>query len=86
MRVFLQQPPSPGVPPRFCQLTLQADLFGAFTLLRETGEIGGRSQIRRSVHVDREQAVAAFEQARDRELRRGFRITFAEGAQPPHAA
>lgn len=86
MRMFLQQPPAPGVPPRFCQLTLQADLFGGYTLLRETGEIGGKSQMRRSVHTDRDSAVAAFEQARDREIKRGLRVTFAEGAQPPQAA
>lgn len=86
MRMFLQQPPAPGVPPRFCQLTLQADLFGGFTLLRETGEIGGKSQVRRSVHTDRDSAVAAFEDARDREIRRGMRITFAEGVQPSQAA
>lgn len=86
MRMFLQQPPAPGVPPRFCQLTLQADLFGGYTLLRETGEISGKSQVRRTVHTDRESAVTAFEQARDRELKRGLRITFAEGAQPPQAA
>lgn len=51
--------------------------------MRESGEIGGRSQVRRSVHPDRDSAVAAFEAARDRELRRGLRITFAEGAQRP---
>jgi hypothetical protein len=86
MRVFLQQPPAPGVPPRFCQLTLQGDLLGGYVLLREVGEIGGRSQLRRSVHLDRDSAIAAFEQARDREIRRGLRITFAEGSQPPQAA
>lgn len=84
--MFLQQPPAPGVPPRFCQLILQADLLGGYTLLRETGEVGGKSQVRRSVHVDREDAVAAFETARDREIKRGMRITFAEGVQPPRAA
>lgn len=86
MRMFLQQPPAPGVPPRFCRLTLQPDLLGGFTLLRETGEIGGRSQVRRSVHTDRDSAIAAFEAARDREIKRGMRITFTEGAQPPQAA
>lgn len=86
MRMFLQQPPAPGVPPRFCRLTLQPDLFGGYTLLYETGEIGGRSQVRRSVHTDHELAVAAFEAARDKELRRGLRVTFTEGAQPHQAA
>jgi hypothetical protein len=86
MRMFLQQPPATGAPSKFCQLTLQADLLGGFTLLRESGEIGGRSQVRRSVHTDRDSAIAAFEAARDRELQRGLRITFAEGAQPPQAA
>ena len=83
MRVLLQQPPAPGVPTRFCRLTLEADLFGAYNLLRETGEIGGRSQVRRSVHIDREQALAAFEQARDREIKRGFRISDADPALSP---
>lgn len=86
MRLFMQQPPAPGVPPRFCQLTLQPDLLGGYTLLREAGELGGRSQLRRTVHADRDSALAAFESARDRELKRGLRITFAEGAQPPQAA
>lgn len=84
--MFMQQPPTAGAPPRFCRLTLQADLFGGYTLLCETGETGGRSQMRRSVHADRASAIAAFEAARDRELKRGLRITFAEGAQPPQAA
>jgi predicted DNA-binding WGR domain protein len=86
MRVFLQQPPAPGVPARFCQLTLQSDLLGGYILLRETGEVGGRSQLRRTVFLDRDAAIAAFEEARDRELRRGLRVTFAEGTQPPKAA
>ena len=47
MRLFLQQRPSAGESPRYVQLTLQPDLFGGWELLRESGQIGGRSQLRR---------------------------------------
>ena len=86
MRILLQQPPAAGAPSAVCRLTLQPDLLGGYLLLCETGELGGRSRIRRSVHLDRESAVAAFEKARDREISRGMRITWTEGERPPPAA
>ena len=44
MRLFLQQRPDGHESPRFVQLTLQPDLLGGWTLLRESGQVGGRSQ------------------------------------------
>ncbi len=84
--MLLQQPPAAGAPSTFCRLTLQPDLLGGYLLLCETGELGGRSRIRRSVHLDLDSAIAAFETARDREIRRGMRITWAEGERPPRPA
>ena len=43
MRLLMQQRPDGREAPRFVQLPLQPDLLGGWTLLRETGQIGGRS-------------------------------------------
>jgi predicted DNA-binding WGR domain protein len=81
MRIFLQQKPAAGEAPRFFQLSLQQDLLGGWTLTREAGQIGGKSQLKREVFLEQDQAVTAFEKARDAQLKRGFQVTFAEGAR-----
>lgn len=83
MRLLLQQRPDGTDPPRFVQLMLQPDLLGGWTLIRESGQIGGRSTVRRQQYLDQAEAVAALEQARDQQLRRGFQLTFAQGADTP---
>lgn len=83
MRVFLQQRPAGDEPPRFVQLMLQPDLLGGWTLVRESGLVGGRSQLRREQYLDQAGAVAAFEQARDQQLKKGFQLTYSEGATAP---
>ena len=79
MRLLLQQRPDGREAPRFVQLTLQPDLFGGWVLLRETGHIGGRSQLRRELFLDEQQAATAFEKARDSQIKRGFQVTFISG-------
>lgn len=79
MRMLLQHPPAGAEAPRFVQLTLEQDLFGGWLLLRESGQTGQRSAVKREQFLQRAQAIAAFEQARDANLKRGFRITFAQG-------
>ncbi len=74
MRILLQQPPAPGEAPRYLQLTLQPDLFGGWELLRESGRVGSRSQLRRELFLQADEARHAFEKARDAELHRGFQI------------
>jgi predicted DNA-binding WGR domain protein len=81
MRIFLQQKPAAGEPPRYVQLILQQDLLGGWTLTRETGQIGGKIQLKREVFLEQDQAVTAFEKARDTQIKRGFQIMFAEGAK-----
>lgn len=80
MRLLLQQRPEGREAPRFVQLMLQPDLLGGWTLVRETGQIGGRSTVRREQFLEREAAFAALESARDAQLKRGFQVMFAEGA------
>ena len=79
MRLLLQQRPDGREAPRFVQLMLEADLLGGWTLVRETGQIGGRSQLRREQYLDQATAMAAFEHARDQQLKRGFQLMFVQG-------
>jgi len=62
---------------------LQPDLLGGWTLVRETGQIGGRSTVRREQFMDQPSALAALEQARDQQLKRGFQLMFSQGAEAP---
>ena len=83
MRILLQQRPAAGEPPRYLQLTLQPDLFGGWELLRESGQLGGRAQLRREQYLLQAEATAAFEKARDSQLKRGYQLMFVSGAEPP---
>jgi predicted DNA-binding WGR domain protein len=83
MRMLLQQRPDGREAPRFVQLQLEADLLGGWSLLRETGQIGGRSTLRREQYLDQASAQAAFEHARDLQLKKGFQLMFAQGAEAP---
>jgi len=74
MRVLLQQPPSGNEAPRYVQLSLVPDLLGGWELLRESGQTGGRIQLRRELFLQQDEARHAFEKARDAELHRGFQV------------
>ena len=84
MRLLLQQRPDGREAPRFVQLMLQPDLLGGWTLVRESGQIGGRSTLRREQFLDHQaSAMAALESARDQQLKRGFQLMFVQGADAP---
>jgi predicted DNA-binding WGR domain protein len=83
MRLLLQQRPEGREAPRFVQLMLQPDLLGGWTLLRESGQIGGRSQVRREQFLDQSSALKALELARDLQLKKGFQLMYAQGADAP---
>ena len=83
MRLLLQQRPDGREAPRFVRLQLQPDLLGGWELLRETGQTGGRSTLRKELHADQASAMAALEAARDQQLKRGFQLVFAQGADAP---
>ena len=51
--------------------------------MRESGQIGGRAQLKREQYLLQEEATTAFEKARDAHVKRGFQITFVRGAEPP---
>jgi len=79
MRLLLQHPPTAAEAPRFVQLILQEDLLGGWLLVRETGHIGQRSTVKREQYLGRDEAMAAFEKARDANVKRGFQVMFVQG-------
>jgi predicted DNA-binding WGR domain protein len=83
MRIFLQQRPAAGESPKFYQISLEQDLLGGWILMREWGQPGQRSSAKREVFLDRKDAVAAMEKARDGQVKRGFQVMFAQGADDP---
>ena len=83
MRLLLQQRPGGPEAPRFVQLMLERDLLGGWTLVRESGQVGGRSSVRREQFMEQGEALAALEHARDLQLRKGFQLMFAQGAEAP---
>lgn len=83
MRLLLQQRPDGHEAPRFVQLQLQPDLLGGWTLLRESGQTGGRSTLRKSLFADQASALLALEKERDAQLKKGFQLMFAQGADAP---
>ncbi|MDO0790276.1 WGR domain-containing protein [Xanthomonas campestris pv. campestris] len=82
MHILLQHDPGGNEPLRYVQLTLQPDLFGGWELLRESGQIGGRTQLRRDQYLLQDEADRAFEKARDTQLKRGFHV-ITGGADAP---
>lgn len=57
---------------RFYRMTVQADLFGGSSLIREWGRIGRRGQILIEQHADEGQAVNALMKLARAKQRRGY--------------
>jgi predicted DNA-binding WGR domain protein len=85
MRIYMQTVPANAEAPRYYQLGLEQDLLGGWTLYREWGVQGGRVSLKREQFLQRDEALAALEKARDAQLKRGFRVMFAQGQDGPHA-
>lgn len=85
MRLYLQTAPgNTDQAPRYVQITLEQDLLGGWTLYRESGVQGGRASLKREQFLEREGAIAAFEKARDAQIKRGFQVMFTQGQERPH--
>ena len=85
MRLYLQTVPGSTDAPRYVQITLEQDLLGGWTLYRESGTEGGRATLKREVYLQREEALTALENARDAQLKRGFKVMITQGFDNPHA-
>ena len=86
MRLYMQTKPIAAEQPRYYQIALQQDLLGGWTLIREWDQPGGRTSLKREVFLERDDALAAFEHARDAQLKRGFHIMFSQGQDSPYVA
>jgi len=85
MHLYLQTPPTAGSAPRYCRIALEQDLLGGWTLYRESGTEGGRATLKRELYLSRDDALTAFEHARDAQLKRGFKVMITQGFDNPHA-
>lgn len=83
MRIYMQTPASEGKSPRFYHLFLQKDLLTGWTLVKESGYQGSSGKITREHFPSREDAERALLKSRDAQLRRGYRIMFAQGQERP---
>ncbi|HWR95271.1 MAG TPA: WGR domain-containing protein [Arenimonas sp.] len=83
MRVLMQQPPQGQESPRYVSISLQQDLLGGWTLLRESGLIGGKSQLKREQFLETDSAIEAFEKARAAHAKKGFQVMFIQGVAEP---
>lgn len=59
---------------RFYLMTVQRDLFGGATLIREWGRIGSGGKLKTSYHRDEGQAVDALATLAQQKFKRGYRI------------
>ncbi len=82
----MQTKPAAAETPRYYQIMLQQDLLGGWTLTREWGLQGGRVSLKREVFLERDDALSAFELARDVQLKRGFHVMFSQGLESSYAS
>ena len=68
-----------NVPMRFCQLVLQQDLLGGWTLIKERGTQGSKGRIQREHHESYTDAEGAMMRARDALTNKGYRVVFMRG-------
>ena len=57
---------------RFCRMSIQPDLFGGASLVREWGRIGARGQMMIEQHPDEGQAITALMKLARVKQRRGY--------------
>lgn len=82
MRIYMQMPGTEMGAPRFYHLAIQQDLIGGWTLVREWGFQGSAGRVAKENHDTLEAAVDALIRIRDLQLRKGYRVVFAEGRTP----
>lgn len=75
----MQLPPQSDAPPKFYQLILQEDLLGGWSLVRQYGITGMAGTQKRQHFESLHEAQGRFDEAREQQLERGYRVTFVEG-------
>lgn len=59
---------------RFYWMTVQRDLFGGATLMREWGRIGSAGKLQHSYHADEGQAVDELATLAQQKFKRGYQV------------
>ncbi len=83
MRIFMQTPVTDDRPPRFYHLFLQEDLLEGWNLVREWGFQGASGRMVREHFASHDAAQDALLKHRDAQIKRGYRVMFQQGEQPP---
>lgn len=79
MRIYMQLPPDGDKSPRFYHLHMQEDLLEGWTLVKESGYQGAPGRVSREHYASHDEAMQALMKARDAQLKRGYRVVFAQG-------
>ncbi len=79
MRIYMQTAMDDNVPLRFCQLILQQDMLGGWTLIKERGTQGAKGRLQREHHENYAEAESALIRARDALADKGYRVVFMRG-------
>jgi len=79
MRIYMQAAVDSNMPMRFCQLILQQDMLGGWTLIKERGTQGAKGRLQREHHESYADAESALMRARDSLVDKGYRVVFMRG-------
>ena len=75
----MQTPPLENQAPRFYHLHLEPDLFEGWLLTKEWGSQGSPGRVQKKHFNSVEEAENALIQARDAQIKKGYRIVFVQG-------
>lgn len=79
MRIYMQTQIAEDQTPRYYHLHLEPDLFEGWMLTKEWGSQGVSGRIQKKHYQTIEEAEKALMQFRDTQIKRGYRVVFAEG-------
>ena len=83
MRIYMQTAATETSQPRFYQLHLGPDLLDGWMLTKEWGAQGSPGRVQKKYYATPEEAQKALIDARDQQIKRGYRIVFMEGQANP---
>ena len=83
MRIYMQTTADGNHNPRFYQLHLGPDLFNGWLLIKEWGAQGSPGRVQKKHYNSPEEAERALIEARDQQIKRGYRVVFMEGQTHP---
>ena len=83
MRIYMQTATDDNHHPRFYHLHLGPDLFSGWLLTKEWGAQGSPGRVQKKHYETPEEAEKALMDARDQQIKRGYRVVFMEGQTHP---